>query len=159
MKSKNLILLSFLFLFVACANDAKQQGKDAAHDTSNQQQTETEHETAHDQSRTIELNQGQPWKVDDNMMAYIKKMKDEVETFTGKTYNDYQVLAMDLTENIDGLTSNCTMSGKAHDELHKWLLPYIDTVNDFAKAENEEEAAKQLKNVKASFKTFNKFFK
>ncbi len=159
MKFKNLILLSFLFVFGACANDAKQEGKDVAHDRSSHQQTDEEHEAEHEHSDVIELNQGQPWKVDDNMMTYIKKMNDEVDAFSGKSYNDYQVLAMDLMENIDGLTSNCTMTGKAHDELHKWLLPYIDTVNDFAKADNDIDAAKQFNEVKAAFKTFNQFFK
>ena len=34
------------------------------------------------------------------------------------------------------------MKGKAHDELHKWLLPYIDLVKELSEAKDETEAEK-----------------
>ncbi|MBK8111874.1 MAG: hypothetical protein IPO65_01705 [Saprospiraceae bacterium] len=50
------------------------------------------------------------------------------------------------------------MKGKAHDELHKWLLPYIDLVKELSAAKNETEATKQFENIQISFTTFNQFF-
>jgi hypothetical protein len=50
------------------------------------------------------------------------------------------------------------MSGMAHDELHKWLVPYITEVNSLSEAENEIETIKTFKNIQESFKTFNKYF-
>ncbi len=156
MKTKFLIFLSFSLVFFACANNAQKAGTDATSDAVASEHKSTDHET---DGGAIQLDHGQPWKVDDNMMEIIKKMDDEVASFSGKTYNDYQVLAMDLTEQIDALTSNCTMTGQAHDELHKWLLPYIDLVNDFAKADNPDDAHTGLMKIKTSFETFNKFFR
>jgi len=150
-----LILLAFpLFLF-ACANNTQEHGGEAAAHEANHSEA---HEHA-DHDLGIELNNGEVWKVDDNMMVFIQQMDTEVTAFAGKNYDDYQVLAMNLTENIDKLTANCTMTGQAHDELHKWLLPYIDTVNDFAKAENEKDAQEQFLHIEASMLTFNQFFK
>ncbi len=59
---------------------------------------------------------------------------------------------------FDLLTSNCTMKGKAHDELHKWLLPYIDMVKELSEAKDETEASKLFENIQISFTTFNKYF-
>ncbi|MBK9047964.1 MAG: hypothetical protein IPL74_15190 [Bacteroidetes bacterium] len=50
------------------------------------------------------------------------------------------------------------MKGKAHDELHKWLLPYIDLVKELSEAKDETEAAKQFENIQTSFTTFNQYF-
>ena len=50
------------------------------------------------------------------------------------------------------------MKGKAHDELHKWLLPYIDMVKELSEAKDETEAEKQFHNIQTSFTTFNQYF-
>lgn len=67
-------------------------------------------------------------------------------------------LAEKLQSNIELLTSNCTMEGQAHDELHKWLLPYIDMVNELSAAKDDTEASKQFVNIQISFTTFNQYF-
>jgi hypothetical protein len=50
------------------------------------------------------------------------------------------------------------MKGKAHDELHKWLLPYIDLAKELSEAKDETEASKRFENIKSSFITFNQYF-
>lgn len=50
------------------------------------------------------------------------------------------------------------MKGQAHDELHKWLLPYIDLVNLFSETKNKQELQAQLKKIQVSFLTFNQYF-
>jgi hypothetical protein len=50
------------------------------------------------------------------------------------------------------------MSGMAHDELHKWLVPYITEVNALSEAENETEARNAYVKIQDSFKTFNQYF-
>jgi hypothetical protein len=71
---------------------------------------------------------------------------------------NYKSLSEKLQSNIDLLTSNCTMKGKAHDELHKWLLPYIDLVKELSEAKDPTEAEKQFQNIQTSFNTFNQYF-
>lgn len=118
---------------------------------------ESEHH--HDESEAIELNNGEKWTVDKDMMVHIRNMEKDVVAFGKNTEKDYTILSKKLLANIDLLTSNCTMTGKAHDELHKWLLPYIDLVGELESAENETEAAEFFEKVEQSFHTFNIYFK
>ena len=140
------ILLSTFFLF-SCNDKAKNESAETS------QATKTEvHEHSNDE--TIQLNDGQKWKVDVDMMAHIRIMENDVTSFDKETPENYQLLADNLKKNIDLLTSNCTMKGEAHDELHKWLLPYIELVDDFSKDKSNENLAK----IQESFTTFNQYF-
>lgn len=152
MKLLTITLISSSLLFAACGN--QNQETTVPVETA---ETEITHEHDHE-SEAIELNEGQKWIVDDSMMVHIRNMETDVNKFSGKTVDDYQLLATSLQDNIDRLTSNCTMTGKAHDELHKWLLPYIDTVDEFAAQTEQTAYASQLELIKISFTTFNQYF-
>lgn len=148
----SITLISLSLLLMSCGDnpeDATIQHKETAKDEDHQHV---------DASLGIELNQGEKWKVDDHMMEHIRNMEQDIEAFNQGTQKDYNQLALALQSNIDQLTSNCTMTGKAHDELHKWLLPYIDTVTALAEAQNEKEAIQQFKHIQTSFITFNQYF-
>jgi hypothetical protein len=108
---------------------------------------------------TLVLNNGQKWKVDDNMMIYIQNMEADITSFTSNSQKEYQMLADKLQKNVNLLTSNCTMSGMAHDELHKWLVPYIKELNALSESETEAEAGKAFVSLQESFITFNQYFK
>ena len=146
-----LIPVISLFLF-SCGNTSNEKSKE-------QNETVTDKEHHHDdQSEAIELNNGGKWKVDANMITHIRNMENDVISFAKVEQKDFKSLAEKLQSNIDLLTSNCTMKGKAHDELHKWLLPYIDLVKELSEAKDETEAAKQFENIQTSFTTFNQYF-
>lgn len=85
-------------------------------------------------------------------------MENEVAGFNGKEAAGYKTLSENLKKNIHTLTSNCTMEGKAHDELHKWLLPYIELVDKFSEAGTKQEASGYFQQIKTSFITFNQYF-
>ena len=106
----------------------------------------------HSESEPIQLNEGRKWKVDENMMLHIRNMENDVINFGEE--KDYALLAGKLKANIELLTSNCTMKGKAHDELHKWLVPYMELVDAFYK----EKSAHQFTEIQHSFETFNQYF-
>ncbi|MBK9928918.1 MAG: hypothetical protein IPP04_03490 [Saprospiraceae bacterium] len=147
------ILISVISLFLfSCSNTSNEKSK---------QQTETvthEEHQHNDEMQTIELNNGEKWKVDANMITHIRNMENDINSFANVEQRDFKSLAEKLQTNIDLLTSNCTMKGKAHDELHKWLLPYIDLVKELSEAKDETEAAKQFENIQTSFTTFNQYF-
>lgn len=111
-------------------------------------------EHQHSDSEAIQLNDGGKWKVDDAMMLHIRNMEKDVANFDKESDKNYSLLADKLKVNIDLLTSNCTMKGEAHDELHKWLVPYIELVDAFSK----EKSANQFTEIQHSFKTFNQYF-
>lgn len=113
----------------------------------------------HNENESIVFNNGEKWKVVDHMMAHIKRMNLDVANFKGTTLKEHQDLSAKLIENINLLTANCTMTGQAHDELHKWLLPFIDIANNFTEVKTIEEAKTQYNKIKKSFKDLNTYFK
>lgn len=152
--SKNIILslIVISLLLFSCNNTSNEKSKQQA-------ETITHEEHPHsDEMPTIELNNGEKWKVDANMITHIRNMENDIISFSNVKQKDYKSLSRKLQSNIDLLTSNCTMKGKAHDELHKWLLPYIDIVKKLSEAKNENDALKQFKNIQTSFTTFNQYF-
>jgi len=147
------ILISVISLFLfSCGNTSNEKSKE-------QTEIVTHEEHQHNaEIQTIELNNGEKWKVDANMISHIRNMENDVISFAKVEKKDYKSLSEKLQTNIDLLTSNCTMKGKAHDELHKWLLPYIDLVKELSEAKVETEASKQFENIQTSFTTFNQYF-
>ena len=108
----------------------------------------------HDEHEAIVLNNGEKWKVDDNMMAHIRNMEKDMIAFADNSDKNYTELVSKLKTNLDLLTSNCTMKGQAHDELHKWLVPYIELVDALEKEQSET----QFIAIQDSFQTFNQYF-
>ena len=146
-------LLTVISLFLlSCTNTTNEKSNEKA-----EAATQDEHQHD-DESAAIELNNGVKWTVDAHMLTHIRNMENDVLSFTKVEHKDFKSFAGILQSNIELLTSNCTMKGKANDELHKWLLPYIDTVNDLSKAQDEIEASKHFENIQASFITFNTYF-
>ena len=146
-----LIPLISLFLF-SCRNTVNEKSNE-------QTQSVIQQENHHnDESEAIELNNGEKWKVDANMITHIHNMENDIISFTEIEQKNYKSLSEKLQSNIDLLTSNCTMKGKAHDELHKWLLPYIDLVKELSEAKDQTEASKQFQNIQTSFTAFNQYF-
>lgn len=150
---KKIILIPAIALFLfSCGNASNEKSEDLS-------EIETHDEHHHDdESEAIELNNGEKWTVDANMLTHIRTMENDVISYAKVEQKDYKVLSEKLQSNIDLLTSNCTMKGKAHDELHKWLLPYIDLVKELSEAINEAEALQQFENIQTSFTTFNQYF-
>ena len=149
MNSFKIVLLCLSILTVGCKNNS--DGKIETEVSSVAQ------EHAHGDEE-IQLNQGQKWKVDAEMLSIIRAMENDVASFKGSELAEYNSLSEKLKKNIDLLTSNCTMKGQAHDELHKWLLPYIDLVNAFSEAKSGADSEKLFQDVKNSFVTFNQYF-
>jgi hypothetical protein len=149
MKSIFITALGATLFFAGCRQPEASQQETA---------TELTEEHHHDADEAIVLNNGERWTVDENMMAHIRSMESEVEDFSGSAVPEYKMLAESLAKKLDLLTSDCTMKGQAHDELHKWLLPFIDLVDVFSKSETEQVAQDNLQEIKASFVEFNKYF-
>lgn len=106
----------------------------------------------------LKLNNGEKWKVDTNMMAHIRTMEKEIQAFSATSGSDYKNLAKKLKNGLNLLTSQCTMKGSAHDELHKWLLPYMDLVQALDKSKNPSERAGTLSQLQSSMRVFNRYF-
>lgn len=139
---KYLYLLSLVVL-VACNNQTEN--------------VTVNNDARHNHTDEIVLDGDKKWIVDTNMMVFIRGMEDDISSFS-QDKGEFSTLANDLDDKLNSLTSNCTMSGQAHDELHKWLLPFIETASELKESENTEEQEKTFAELKESFVLFNTFF-
>ncbi len=150
---KVFLITTIAISFIACKNEGSHENHD---DHEHHDETVAHEEDHHNhESEAIMLNNGEKWKVVENMSGYIRNMEKAVNEFEGE---DYPTLAKTIDENIRELTANCTMEGQAHDELHKWLLPFIELSEKFDVATELEEQEKIYQEFKASFKTYNTYF-
>ncbi len=152
MKNKIIYFLTFSIFILSCGNPSDQKsGEMKESDT-------IEEQNHHNESVSLELNNGEKWKIIESMMVYIRKMESDVAAFDKSAQKDHPALVEKLKANIVLLTSSCTMEGKAHDVLHEWLVPYIDLVNLLSEAKNKKEADLIFAKIQKSFKEFNLYF-
>ncbi len=113
---------------------------------------------SHPPSDTLRLNNGNKWKVDENMMNRIRSIEQEIIKFEKSLDKNYKGLANRLQSHLNLLISNCTMKGKAHDELHKWLLPFMDNVKELRSPGKEEMGENKFRIIQKSMREFNQYF-
>lgn len=147
--NKLFIIISSIILIIACNNQTEKKEV---------KEVPIAAIIKHIDSNEIVLNNGEKWKVDEKMLVHIRNIEKDISGVANTEEKDYKLLAKNLQHHMDLLTSNCTMKGQAHDELHKWLLPYIDLVNVFSETTNKQELVVKFKQIQASFLTFNQYF-
>lgn len=143
------VLVIISMFWIGCENSSKKNSSKA-------EQTHSEEHEGH--SEAIALNNGKKWKVDEHMLVCIRRMESEAKISDKDGKQNHKALSDSLTKNIELLTSNCTMKGQAHDELHKWLLPFIEQVESFSKTAEKTDSNQAVKEFQASFEVFNKYF-
>lgn len=139
----NIAVISLTLITISCTNQTESNdSSDSLKNTYN-----------------IELTDNEKWEVNKKMMVHIKNMESDIEAASSQSSPNYEELGSKLDENIGLLTSNCTMMGKAHDELHKWLLPFIDLVKELNAADSKEKQQQSFEAVQESMNEFNTYFK
>jgi hypothetical protein len=112
----------------------------------------------HAANATPELNNGKKWVVVPPMMAHLRKLERAVLDFETTSARDHAALGADIQENLGRLVTNCTMEGKAHDELHKWLMPFLGVTANYAKATEPRVQQEKFEEIKQALVVFNAHF-
>lgn len=107
----------------------------------------------------IKLNNGEKWEVNAEMKPHIEQGAKLLSDYLAQSGSDYKKLAEDLKAQNDQLVQSCTMKGESHEELHKWLHPHINLVDQLAKANDPKEAQTLITQLEQSFKTYQNYFK
>ena len=106
----------------------------------------------------IELNEGEKWVINEEMKPHIKEAQLIFNKYTSSGDEDYKKLANELKQQNNRLIKSCTMDGKSHDELHKWLHPHIGLIDDLADAASPKDANVVLDLLEESFDAFDVYF-
>jgi len=143
MKITLLITLAITSILVACTSNEAAPKKAIV-------------ENAH--PHDLNLNEGEKWKVVPEMLKSIRTMEFEVNNFKGTTSSEFKNYGKRMSELINDLTSSCTMEGEAHDELHKWLIPFIELNDALIKSDSIEQSSELVVKQKKEIKRFNTYF-
>lgn len=98
------------------------------------------------------------WPVPTLMMAYLQSLEKDLTTFKPKVPTDHADLAKRIDENIKQLISSCTMSGESHDDLHTWLMPFLELATQHADSEIPKIQMKYLRKMRRAFQSFHAKF-
>ena len=135
MMAKQLVAILFLAAFtMGCNNLSKNESYQAA---------------------DIELNDGKKWVVNAEMTPFILEAEQMLMQYDG---SDYKKLSEQLESKNKGLIKSCTMDGKSHEELHKWLYPHMQLIEALGDAESRPEADTIISQLKSSFQTYHTYF-
>ena len=146
-----------LFSFAFCAllflsNCAKNTEKS---ETSEKAETAVQRDDA---TEALTLDNGQKWKINKEMQPFILKGSDLVNQYLKENKTDYKALAAELSTQNSQLVKSCTMKGKSHDELHKWLHPHLELVEQLGNESNAENAQKTVLKLQESYQTYQQYF-
>lgn len=132
------------------------QTSETAHSNEEAMSHEEHH---HDESsEALELNNGERWFVNEEMKPFVEKGEVLINNYLENNQTDYQNLSKQIKEQNQLLIKSCTMDGKSHDELHKWLHPHMELIEDLEKAENEIEAKETILELQKSNTVYHQYF-
>lgn len=150
---KKIIVLGISsFLLWSCNIDAE---KSATHQV---EETHAVHQRD-ENATTIELDNGEKWAVNEEMKPFVLKGSELVNVYFQNKQTDYKALASQLKDQNNQLIKSCTMDGKSHDELHKWLHPHLELVKGLENSSDENEAKEIVLKLQKSNEVYNQYFK
>ena len=148
---KVLLLAISSFIILGCNSTPEK--------TTSTQDTITHEKHEHDEhAEAIELNSGAKWVVNKETKPFVAKGELLVNTYVNGKLTDNQALAKELKAENDALIKSCTMKGKDHDELHKWLAPHLALVDELKKETDAGKAEETVKNLQHSYETYHQYF-
>lgn len=155
---KKIIVLGISSLLLWNCNDANEKStqKETTETTAPVETTAHHHNDS--DGEAIELNNGERWLVNDEMKPFVTTGEDLVEAYLQDNKTDYKALAERLKEQNIQLIESCTMDGKSHDELHKWLHPHLELVKELEQEGNTEKANGIVSQLQHSYKDYHTYF-
>jgi hypothetical protein len=106
----------------------------------------------------LELNHGKKWIVPSPMMEQVRTIEKAVRDLDAAPTKNHAALAAAIREHLGQLVTKCTMEGKAHEELHKWLMPFLGLSEAYFKATDPSVQEKKFREVQQSLAVFNEYF-
>lgn len=132
------ILAALLFFMAGCANNPSENDTKAvdAHATVTTPQT------------TLQLNNGQKWKLDEATRRNIKPIKEHIAQ---ASHASGALSGEELQIHADKLIKECRMTGSDHDALHTWLASFLQHVQALKNNQDAESASHALNEDMKSF--------
>jgi len=142
----------------ACSSSDKQPSQDDQPLMTEKQEHRAEKHRIENPNETIELNNGEKWKADPEMIDHVEVMQIVLNDLSPEGLGDYYAAAEVLDAELAELIKSCTMKGQGHDELHKWLLPVMQKVEALGKTEDPKMAEVLVEELEQAMGEFHEYF-
>ncbi|MDH5716249.1 MAG: hypothetical protein OEZ22_01265 [Spirochaetia bacterium] len=121
------------------------------------------HDHSHDHSAPageMTLNDGKKWKADNTTKKHISSMRETVEGAIKKenlSAETYKKTGAALSDIFNQILQDCTMTGRDHEELHKFLMTLNIEIENLKK-DDLTKAEASLKEADNKLLLFDKYF-
>lgn len=149
---KRTILLALIAVVLwSCNNNAEKS-------QTSQKKVSTEEHHHDEDDNAVQLNHGEKWAVNNEMKPFVLEGENLVNTYMQTKQTDYKQLANQLKAQNSMLVKSCTMTGKSHEELHKWLHPHLELVKKLEKENEDQKAEEIVVELQQSYQTYHQYF-
>jgi hypothetical protein len=152
-KYKLIAIIGGLIL-ASCANETASTSETTLNDTTNLSEPNVV-SNPHD----LILIDNQKWVIDEGMRVSIDSIDLRLTAFNGETMEHYKELSTDLSHHTKTIISSCTMKGQAHDELHKWLIPFINLRKELDSISDPTQGNEITTELTSEITIFKTYFK
>lgn len=109
-------------------------------------------------SEELHLNGDQKWNVSPHMIAHLDSIENLILSNENLDNMTGQSLANAIDSQLKLVTQSCDMQGEAHEQLHLWLLPFWDLVDQLATSEGQENQVKLVNELITSMNSYHTYF-
>ncbi len=144
---KRLTILSaatLLFFTISCSTE---KHKDE------QNQGEEIHAT-HDAPASVQLDNGNKWMANIETTQGIQSMTQMVDAGLADPASSVAPLKENLLLEFTDILNKCTMTGESHEQLHNYLLPLKDQIENLDGSDKKEV----LEEIKSYLSTYKNYF-
>lgn len=147
MINKFIYLAFFIILATSC--DSHDQAAETGHDD------HSDHSKMHTSTLSLSLDGESKWQMDQHTREVFAQMAGRFDTLnpTVAPTDKLAAIGNDLRKDIEKLIAGCTMTGDAHNELHKFLAVYIPAVDALQK-NSELDNAKEVHGLIKQYYTY-----
>jgi hypothetical protein len=143
-----------MFLFPACKNLSGGEQINTEHHREGQKTEEAEHGGP----GSLQLNNGAKWQANPETSAGIAQMKMHVKELSANpTEADYDALKRKLVAELNLVFQKCTMTGESHNQLHHYLLPLKELIDDLDEG-SVDKSAKVLEQIRNTLNNYDYYF-
>lgn len=92
------------------------------------------------------------------MKVHLGNVERAVRTAQAGPRPDHGAHAATIREELRAFVSQCTMEGPAHDQLHRWLVPFLQQAERYAQAGTVAEQEATLRGMRRALEVFHEYF-
>jgi len=115
-------------------------------------------ENEHGDSSPLQLNNGAKWEANAETTQGITNMIKLVSEFPATPSDqDYTNLQDKLVSELNLIFQRCTMTGDSHEQLHNYLLPLKNKIEDLDQS-TQQESGKVVEQIRTRLAQYDQYF-